>query len=887
MASADVAPPPAPLLTDAPPPPLVEGTTTQEAPPATAPPPDGVADGSSPAESPPKTESKPTDEATGAAPSDSPLAPGETRSMSRDLSLSELNIPIPSASDIGKRKGPTPPPTPPPEVVKEPAKHPAGVLSLLISDITCEIVGLYVEGAKHESLHLVSAKKVFEDMTTRGKASEFFKLKGQLQNYWEEFFTFRYIADDRYLNGHNFEIYANYDSREKLLSDIQTAIKVQEELFGPKCWENLGSDIEVEAETVKATRLPIVTRASRKRKDFYTKITFKDRDAMETWSSSQMECRPFKDPSFDKYFLEQDIGCSAIPIVKHKAAQTIQQRARNNFAQYEFRQFDEPTMKSVIGSVDMAAFLKFSRPLYVDALQQNEVMDMYEDDFASFADEDYQLGDKTTTAITEYQSFSDITYGRSKMVSACDWMPGRNGVVAAAISDSKSFDERMQIAGKPSDSYVLVWSFLDPIHPQMALECASDIFSLRFNPTNSALVAGGCYNGQIILWDLSAAQDMVDRKHKRSVEDKDAKKSGEKAVLVMMHLLSSASQSHTSIVSDIHWLPQDFQMTAKGQTISNEGQSKLLVSISADGMVIFWDANHKGVPYIQSDWSDERKTAAIEGEKYNWTSVLRVELTCMLPAKPVGPLKMSVAELTSGGTEFFCSTEFGEILHADLQAPPGDNIKSLTECHHGPVRALLCSPFFKTVLLSIGIWTFALWKDSVTEPIFVSRSAEGYLTTGCWSPTRPAVIYIGLIDGTIEVWDLLDHSHQPSMIATVCSCQLTVMGFWRISSPQFLAVGDIQGILHILEIPRSLRRTTFKEKMSMHNFFTRQQAWVIDVKSRSKERLKQIEKAQQERLVLKEREAEFNQLCTWTDQMELDYQHYENECRMRFGAMAA
>lgn len=43
------------------------------------------------------------------------------------------------------------------------------------------------------------------------------------------------------------------------------------------------------------------------------------------------------------------------------------------------------------------------------------------------------------------------------------------------------------------------------------------------------------------------------------------------------------------------------------------------------------------------------------------------------------------------------------------------------------------------------------------------------------------------------------------------------------------------------------------QKMSMHNFFTRQQAWVVDVKSRSNERLKQIEKAQQERLVLKVR----------------------------------
>lgn len=71
---------------------------------------------------------------------------------------------------------------------------------------------------------------------------------------------------------------------------------------------------------------------------------------------------------------------------------------------------------------------------------------------------------------------------------------------------------------------------------------------------------------------------------------------------------------------------------------------------------------------------------------------------------------------------------------------------------------------------------------SVQKPVYVSRSSEGYLTTGCWSPTRPAVLYIGLIDGTIEVWDLLDHSHQPSMTATVSSCQLTSMEFWKLQS---------------------------------------------------------------------------------------------------------
>ncbi|BBM98012.1 dynein axonemal intermediate chain 3 [Marchantia polymorpha subsp. ruderalis] len=825
-----------------------------------------------------------------AAAAETPVGEGGTPTMTRDLSLSALDIPIPSVSSIGKKKGPTPPPTPPPEIVKEPAKHPPGVFSLFLSSETALSIGLDKDDAKHESLHSVSAQKVFDDIKNRGAASEFRPLKGQLQNYWEPNFTFRYITDDRYLNNDNFEIYATYDSREKLLADIAEAIAIKEELEGPRVWKNLGSDIEVDRECVKASRPPIQMRASRRRDEFYQKFTLKDRDALETWSSSQMECRPFKDPSFDKFFAEQDVAISAISIVADKGSQTIQQRARNNLAQYEFRQFDPETKTKVMGSLDMGSFLKFSKPLYVDALQQNEVMDLYEDDFATFADEDYQLGDKTTTAITEYQSFSDITYGRSKMVSAVDWMPGRNGIVAAAISDSKSFDERMQIAGKPSDSYVLVWSFLDPIHPQMALESPSDVFSMRFNPVRPMLVAGGCYNGQVILWDLTTAQETVDRRHKRQLEDKSessSKKTSEKAVLVLMSLLSSAKHSHSSIVSDIHWLPEDFQMSVKGQMVGNRGLTNFLASVSADGKVIFWDVTSKGEPELSPEWSDERRAAAMEGEKYKWNPVVEITLASLDPVKQVGPLKMAIHGLAAGGTQFYCSTEFGEILNADVTSPSGNNIKSIAVCHHGPVRALLASPFFKTVLLSIGIWTFALWKDNVKEPIFLSRCAEGYLTTGCWSPTRPAVIYIGLIDGTIEVWDLLDHSHQPSMIATVCSCQLTVMEFWRISSPQFLAVGDIQGILHILEIPRSLRRTSYKEKVAMGNFFARQQAWVVDVKNRSKERERQIEKAQAQKEILKGREEQFFKLCTWTEEMEADYQKYENECRTKFGAKAA
>jgi len=44
-----------------------------------------------------------------------------------------------------------------------------------------------------------------------------------------------------------------------------------------------------------------------------------------------MECRPFKDPSFDKFMIEQDTGIQAIPIVKDTGAQTFQLRSFKEF----------------------------------------------------------------------------------------------------------------------------------------------------------------------------------------------------------------------------------------------------------------------------------------------------------------------------------------------------------------------------------------------------------------------------------------------------------------------------------------------------------------------------------------------------------------------------
>ncbi|CAM9922311.1 unnamed protein product, partial [Choristocarpus tenellus] len=132
-----------------------------------------------------------------------------------------------------------------------------------------------------------------------------------------------------------------------------------------------------------------------------------------------------------------------------------------------------------------------------------------------------------------------------------------------------------------------------------------------------------------------------------------------------------------------------------------------------------------------------------------------------------------------------CTTEEGEIVFADWRARAsgggkeddlggvggGDDggdvapefVKWVESDHTRPCVGLDKSPFFPGVLLSVGDWSFQIWKVGLRQPIFASPMAANYLTTGRWSPTRPSMLFLGKCDGSIDVWDFTDSSYAPSV----------------------------------------------------------------------------------------------------------------------------
>lgn len=182
------------------------------------------------------------------------------------------------------------------------------------------------------------------------------------------------------------------------------------------------------------------------------------------------------------------------------------------------------------------------------------------------------------------------------------------------------------------------------------------------------------------------------------------------------------------------------------------------------------------------------------------------------------------------GSAFYAGTEEGELVFADWLSTKDDEggdtsnerVAWIARDHFRPCLALERSPFFPEVILSLGDWSFNLWYDGVKSPIFTSPTGSAYFTCAKWSPTRPGVLIIGKVDGTLDVWDLTDQSHKPSVSVPVASCSVTSMSFRVSSNQQVLGVGDSGGNLHILGIPRNLMRKLGSEESSMKTFFERE-----------------------------------------------------------------
>lgn len=776
---------------------------------------------------------------------------------------------------------------------------PEGCVPLFLSSKTQEIFHCRMDEdvTVENPIKIITKDEIMEDLRMRAGVCDFAPLKQEIINYPTD--EILVVYDSEFKFGQNFYIALTEEAKEKILNpagdEAEAEGEKEEEIIytyippESKEWVSQGSEKEIKEENVVENRRRIKVSVKRIRKEFGAPAMFKDRNVADA-KDGYVECAQYDDKTFDLKKKELDKSTQAIPTLKEEGTQTDWKYPRNANTQYYPREFSDKEKEAIQNSKNLPNFVNDVTPRFKAALQQNEIMDVFFIDWLHLGDGDASFGSKADNHLKEYQSFTDLQFSKEKRITCIQWHPTIKGVVAVSVAEKMTFDERIDSAAKVimTPSLILIWSFTDPIHPQLLLEAPDDIYSFQFSPSDPNIIAGGCYNGQVVLWDISAHADRLkqprggNRNKKTNVlpgfEDPNALKTP----IVRYCAVSSIENSHKSTITDLLWVPDHLEVNRMGVPQENKAlQSCQLMTCATDYCVLVWDTRPpKGPSQLLTKKEDDKGTKNPMGVPdtfkhldLSWKPFLRVHLHKSEPGGDHSPTKFSISErqgdrgslnkamegidmsksdamtggyytsmkpgsgkekrtLQSVKTHFYVGSEDGEVVYVDwmpqkdqdtgkIQTPKPEYYHAI---HDGPVVSLQRSPFFNDVILSVGGWTFTIWKEGVNSgPVLQSCASPVRYTSGFWSPSRPAVFYIAKVDGSVDVWDILDKTHEPSLTQSVSPAPITTIYPYPVSQKQhLLAVGDNSGTLHILEIPWSLRHPTPNEHGSVSNYLERE-----------------------------------------------------------------
>ncbi|XP_071773409.2 dynein axonemal intermediate chain 3 [Centroberyx gerrardi] len=775
--------------------------------------------------------------------------------------------------------------------------HPDDILPMVLTSATQELFACRADEdlTGENPYKLLRKDDIVQDMKTRAAVSDFSPVKQIVLDYPEDEILLVFDRDFTY--GQAFYLVLTPEAKDRILKPPEPETSEVSEVCEvsrtpePKPWISLGSEQEIEEESVNASRENLWSKFSRVWRSFGAAVRFSDRNTADA-KDGFMECASYQDERFNIKQMERDCGMQAVPELQSSSAQTQWKHRKNMYMQYEPREFREEEKESILQSESLKNFISSATPRVLQALQQNEIMDVFFDDWAALKTRSEDDGvEGMTSGLRVYQAFTDQQYCKQKKISSINWHPTINGVIAVAMTEKVSLEERFNQSTKflLNPPLILFWSFSDPANPQLLLECPDDVFAFEFCPSDPNIIVGGCMNGQVVLWDISAHVTRLQGSRpgggknisiNTDAFDFEEKRENETPV-VRYCAVSAVESSHKALITDVQWLPQTFEVTKMGVPVESKNNICVqVVTCSPDCSLMFWDIRSPmtaGQPTSDRKQNVDKKS---QGKPYGipdtfkhldrtWKPLFRVALPMIETSGEYSPLKFSLEDYTCDShtgshadgvhlhdvrsevtprysqlrvpsakavksledvnTKLYIGTEDGEIVYTDWKLEKDNDSGRIYSAkplhcfctHDWWVNTVQRSPFFKDIILTVGGWKFAIWKEDVMQgPILQSACSEQLCTVGYWSQSRPAVFFIGKEDGNIEVWDLLEKTHEPLQVHSITTARITCMKPWIFSHKlHFLAVSDDLGMLHILEIPWTLHSGSSNERLNVRKYF--------------------------------------------------------------------
>lgn len=772
-------------------------------------------------------------------------------------------------------------------VEKKPVPEPPpGVMPLFLTTQTQEIFKLVpeVNVSKEEPNTMLDKNAIIEDMNLRKAISDFSPIKEMIEAYPTD--EVLVVWDSEFLYGENYFVCVTEEAKGNILYPTDEEEEEEEDPFAlpdipyvhpeSKPWVVLGSDVEVTNEQVYEVRPKLKMSITKPRRHFGEKFLFSNRDA-DAAKDSYQECLPNPDKRQVVCQKELDKGVQAVPLAKVRDIQTDYLKPLKQWSQYEARQFSEEDKTDLLDSERIQKFVKEVTPAMESALQQNEIINLFSNDWMKLNPGGSLMTQRRETYLKEYQSFQDLHYSKDKQIICDDWHVTIPGVVGVSCVQQMSFDVRLRNMSRISlmPSLVLLWNYQDPIHPRLLLETPDDCFIFRFNPVNPNLVAGGCMSGRIVLWDLTEYYGKLSLTESTTqikkleflsnlVEDTEGK-----IPIVQPVATSNIDFGHSMCVTDIQWLQPPYIIDKQGKILEEgpvEEECHQFISCAGDDHFFIWDIT---VQDRRRDHAGAASDAAKFGPWHllatNWRPVVRL----YLPMRPDGtqyslcqfrmwykarevkvdddeeengedgdpnekvpekPPPEGGDELAKSPLSIYAGTQAGEILFLDFRVKVDSDTKKtmfydmeMEQVHAAPIRTICISNFFDDMVLTVGGFRFAVWKVSVKRtPLMVSAEAPARRTSGAWSLTRASVFFIGRQDGMIEVWDILDRAQEPMLTQSLSGVEVTSLNLRKLGRRQVLSVSDNSGNLHLLEVPPLVTQVDGDELDMLENLFKRE-----------------------------------------------------------------
>ncbi|CAF3700183.1 unnamed protein product [Rotaria sp. Silwood1] len=334
----------------------------------------------------------------------------------------------------------------------------------------------------------------------------------------------------------------------------------------------------------------------------------------------------------------------------------------------------------------------------------------------------------------------------------------------------------LEFQSATSDSFIdsYIWDIENPTKPDLYLKPISPLVCIEFNPKDTHQLAGGCYNGQVCIFDT--------RKGSTAVEQ------------------SLIENSHRDPAYKVIWLQ------------SKSGTE--FFSASTDGKVLWWDTRKLSEP-VETLILDIEKKGRLE----NALGAMSLEYEPTMP------------------TKFMVGTEQGRIVSCNRKGKnDAEKIGSVFPGHWGPVYALQRHPNFTKNFLSVGDWTVRIWSEELRDDcIMWTKPSMHAITDAQWSPIRSSIFYTTKMDGTLDVWDILFKQNEPTLSLQVVDEPLHCLRVQE-SQGRLIACGSQNGTVTLIEVSDNLCIQGKSEKALVTGMFDREtrRAKILEARGRAK-----------------------------------------------------